>query len=224
MQFQTTYLDHLEAISEGKFKGLAAAGLLAVAGAPQMASGATIDKQPSHKVYAVQSVPDSVIIRSIIDFTKQAEESGRAKLKAYKCPTGHMTIGFGTNIEEPHNARVLSKLGYDIKRVLNGSQQITEKDAEILLQHGMQQALNDAREYLPNFDSQPLKVKGILVDMSYNLGLTKLKKFEEMRSGLLARDYEYAKEHMIRSKWYKQVGNRSRKLVSMMDDVIRMEK
>ena len=55
-----------------------------------------------------------------------------------------------------------------------------------------------------------------LVDMSFNLGLTKLNKFEKMKAGLMNNDYNVAADEMIDSKWYKQVKDRGPRMVNVM--------
>jgi len=53
--------------------------------------------------------------------------------------------------------------------------------------------------------------------MSYNMGLTKLSKFKNFKSALESQDYYSAKKEMIDSKWYTDVGRRSKRLVQLMD-------
>lgn len=218
IKFNTTYQQHLDSIDEGAFKSLATAGLLASTGLDTSAMGQT--ETPTH---TVMRAPDSVIINSIIDFTKMAEESGRYKSRAYKCPEGKWTIGYGTNIEERHNAKNLERLGYNVKRLIRGEERITKEDADRLLYWGLEQAISDARQFLPNFDEQPLRVKSILTDMAYNLGINRLNSFRNFKESLINKDYSRAKTEMINSLWFRQVGNRSRRLVKMMDDVIKIE-
>ena len=94
---------------------------------------------------------------------------------------------------------------------------IRGEDAEKLLMFGMAQALKDAKQFAPNWDELEPIAKTILVDMSYNLGYTKLAKFKNFREALSRLDYDRAKAEMIDSNWYEQVGRRSKRLVSMMD-------
>lgn len=217
MKFDTTYYNQLQGLDEGKFESLAAAGLIAAAGAPQMASGAVSTQPPSTSMSQAQASQDGVILSSIIDHTAFAE--GFREM-VYKDTKKIPTIGYGTNLKEQANLLALKQLGYDTHKLLNGSQTIKKEDAKKLLKSGLQTALNDAKEYLPNFDSQPLKVKCILTDMSYNLGGNTLNKFGGLRSALMSNNYVKAKQQMVKSHWYKQVGNRSKKLVDMLDDVI----
>lgn len=215
-KFNEVYHQELTQIEEGKFKSLAMAGALAALPAQNAMANSTANKPA---IQQVQQIPDSAVINKIKDFTKKSESSTGAKLTAYKCPQGHMTIGYGTNIEEKHNQIALKKLGYDARKLLRKAQQITAEDSEKLLVFGLEQAVRDAREYLPNFDKQPLMVRAVLVDMAYVLGGNKLKKFVDFKAALMARDYKTAVAEMIDSDWYKQTGNRSRALVKMMTDV-----
>ena len=225
MNFDKTYYDTLNSIqpiNEGKFKSLVASGLMA----GSVASGANLPnpqtQNPPTQTHTVQqSHSDDAIVRYISKFTKNAEASGRARLTAYTCPTGHLTIGYGTNIESTHNANELKRMGYTVSAVRRKAQNISKPDAERLLEFGLRVAIADAKQFLPNFDSQPIVVKGILTDMAYNLGLTKLNKFEDMREALMNYDYSKASDEMVDSLWYDQVGTRSKKLANLMRKVRR---
>ena len=59
----------------------------------------------------------------------------------------------------------------------------------------------------------------ILLNMSFNLGRTRLSKFKKMFAHLANNDYEKAADEMIDSNWYKQVGRRSKRLVERMRNV-----
>lgn len=214
MKFDDIYNGQIETLEEGKFKSIVMAGMLA-AGLPATSQGAKMEPNRVVQTQAVtKQATDSNILSSIIDFTANAEGFSNT---VYKCSRGINTIGYGTSLQEPHNIVKLKQLGYNINALNSKKQQISREDAKKLLIAGLEQAIKDARTYLPNFDSQPLHVKAVLTDMSYNLGLTKLKKFEGLREGLMKKDYTLAKKHMINSHWYKQVGNRSKRLVKMMD-------
>ena len=55
--------------------------------------------------------------------------------------------------------------------------------------------------------------------MSFNLGLTRLSKFKKLKTALLQRDYNSAAKEMMDSRWYGQVGRRSRELVKTMKSI-----
>jgi len=221
MKFDTTYNTEMTYLEESPLKAMALAGMIA-AGSPEMAHGAqTVKSTPIATQTASQVVPDRVVLNAIIDFTAGSEGFTNS---VYMDTKNIPTIGYGTNLRESHNLKLLTKLGYDTNKLIKGTQKLKKEDARKLLEAGLLQAISDARAYLPNFDEQPLRVKAVLTDMSYNLGRNKLNDFHEMRKGLIARDYKYVKFHMIHSFWYKQVASRGRKLVRMMDDVIKLEK
>lgn len=78
-----------------------------------------------------------------------------------------------------------------------------KEDAEILLK-GM---------------TVPPEVKAIITNMAFNLGRKRLSKFRELFTALSLGEYGVAAEEMKNSKWYKQVGNRSKRLVERMRNI-----
>jgi lysozyme len=52
--------------------------------------------------------------------------------------------------------------------------------------------------------------------MAFNLGLTKLNKFERMNAALSQNDYKTAADEMVDSKWYKDVKTRGPRTVELM--------
>ena len=55
--------------------------------------------------------------------------------------------------------------------------------------------------------------------MAYNLGVDGLLKFKKMWKALEKQDYQTAAEEMKDSKWYHQVGRRSKYLYKKMKDL-----
>lgn len=58
--------------------------------------------------------------------------------------------------------------------------------------------------------------KAVIIDMLFNLGLTKLLKFKKMLKALRSGDWEKAAYEMQDSDWYGQVRTRAVRLVRMM--------
>ena len=56
----------------------------------------------------------------------------------------------------------------------------------------------------------------VILNMAFNLGLTRLQKFKKMIAALRIRDYETAAIEMKDSKWYNQVGSRAKRLTGQM--------
>jgi len=136
----------------------------------------------------------------------------------YQDTEGVPTIGIGFNLRRGDASEKLSALGLDINDVLQGKA-LTDEQIDSLFQDDVRMTLNDARAFLPNFDKQPEIVQDIIIDMSFNLGLTRLSQFKNFRKALSNSDYQTAAKEMVDSRWYEQVGNRSKELVQMMKEV-----
>jgi lysozyme len=139
--------------------------------------------------------------------------------KVYTDTKGKRTIGIGFNLDEPSNRKKAESLGLNVEDMLSGKKTLSDKEIKLLYNESIKQAANDANAYLPQAGRQPPVVQKILIDMAFNLGLTKLNKFENLKEALLEGDYNKAADEMIDSEWYHQVGNRSKTLVDMMRSV-----
>ena len=69
----------------------------------------------------------------------------------------------------------------------------------------------------------PAAKKDIIVNMAFNLGETGLNKFKKMKAAVRNQDWDTAAAEMKDSKWYGQVGNRSRELVYQMRNLSPIE-
>jgi lysozyme len=114
------------------------------------------------------------------------------RLKPYRCPAGKLTIGYGRNIED------------------NG---ITRDEALFLLRND----LAAARETLDELglDLDPVR-QAVLLDMLYNLGAVRFRRFRIMLQAVRAGDFERAAREMLDSRWSHQVGMRAVELAEMM--------
>ena len=52
--------------------------------------------------------------------------------------------------------------------------------------------------------------------MAFNLGPNRLAQFKNFKQALENNNFELAAKEMIDSRWYNQVGNRSKELVNIM--------
>jgi lysozyme len=87
-----------------------------------------------------------------------------------------------------------------------------------LLDIDLKDAAQDAEQFFPGLEGLSENRQFVLIDMSFNMGLSSLLKFRNFRSALLSEDYSRAADEMKDSRWYKQVGVRSRFLVDLMRD------
>jgi len=120
------------------------------------------------------------------------------RLTAYQDTVGVWTIGYG------HTGGV--KKG----------DKITQKDADDLLLADTLQAAVDASSLPVAFDGLNAVRQAVLINMSFNLGKTRLLAFKRTLLAIAIRDYDNAALYMLQSKWSKQVGNRSIRLAKMM--------
>jgi len=142
------------------------------------------------------------------------------KSRVYKDTKGNRTIGIGFNLEDAGNRKFLKDKGIDINELFAG-RELTDRETKTLYNHSLTQAFKDAQSYDPNFARRPEAVKMALVDMAFNLGLTKLNKFVEMKKGLMNNDYNVAADEMVDSNWYKQVKSRGPRMVEVMRSAAR---
>lgn len=118
------------------------------------------------------------------------------KLHPYLDSLGICTIGYGRNLK---------------------SRGITQEEAQYLL-------LNDIKQCkinLSNFHwyvNQPPGVRNALVNMCFNLGLSRLLKFKNMIKALENKDYDKAANEALNSKWANQVKNRAARIANVIRD------
>lgn len=143
------------------------------------------------------------------------------RTKAYTDTRGYRTIAVGFNLDRAGAKEKIEALGLDYDAVRTERQEITREQAFYLMKDDMHDAVYATRRYLgdalPTIDQD---AQEIIVNMAYNLGETKLGKFVELRKALLNRNYKQASIQMENSKWYGQVGNRSKELVSRMRNAL----
>jgi lysozyme len=122
------------------------------------------------------------------------DEGRRTKL--YTCTAGKLSIGIGRNIQD--NGLSQDEIDYlfnnDVERVK------TEMDRH----YPWYTNLNDVRQ-------------NVLFNMLFNMGVTKLNKFTKTLRNMKEGNYKLAAIEMKNSLWYRQVGNRAKRLVREME-------
>ena len=116
------------------------------------------------------------------------------KLKPYKCPAGKLTIGVGHNIED---------LG------------ITREEAIHILHNDIHRVRSELRPF-PWFLQLSKPRQDAMVNMCFNLGITRFKTFKRMIAALADHNYPKAANEMISSRWADQVGPRAVDLSDIM--------
>jgi GH24 family phage-related lysozyme (muramidase) len=129
------------------------------------------------------------------------------------------TIGIGFNLYSYDARKRIEAFGLNFDNILAGKASLTDKQIRHLFKQDVKTARNDAEKFLPNFDKQPNEIKIVLIDMSFNLGYNRLMQFVKFRQALIDRDYVKAAWEMVDSRWYRQVGNRSKELTGIVIDI-----
>ena len=145
---------------------------------------------------------------NIDQLRKELERDEGVKYEVYLDHLGYPTLGIGhliTDDDPECGASVGTKVDSD--RV----QEAFEADVETVL--------SDCERLYVQFEHLPEEVKLIIANMMFNMGYTRLSKFKGMKRCVDARDWEWAADEMVDSKWYKQVTRRADRLVVRMRSV-----
>lgn len=126
----------------------------------------------------------------------------------YLCSENIPTFGIGHAIKE-HDMEYTWPVGTPVEE--ERIAQVFEEDCGI--------AVKDCEALFPSWESLPDKVKRVLVNMAFNLGRRRLSQFKNMISAVEATQWGKAADEMVDSRWYHQVGRRSKELVEMMRSV-----
>ena len=121
------------------------------------------------------------------------------KSHAYKCSAGKVTVGVGRNIDESggiglSDSEIDMLLANDIKRV--------------------EQELTDRFTWYGKLDSVRREA---MIDIAFNLGLTKLLGFKKALAAMESGDYFWASTEFNASRWAEQVGYRADELCDMIE-------
>lgn len=144
--------------------------------------------------------------------------AGKVDTKAFKDTTGVPTIGVGFNLNKPGAATRLKALGLDIAKVKAGTETISKAQAEQLFTEDVATARSDAKKAVSSFDSLSPARQDVLVNMSFNLGLTSLRGFKGTIKAINEGNFGIAAQRMLKTKWAKQVGQRAKDLAKIMKD------
>lgn len=131
----------------------------------------------------------------------QSDEGGN-RVKSYIDSEGFLTGGAG---------HLLTKA--EQKAYPEGTE-IPQRIRDAWFELDMRTAVKDAASLVPT--GAPEEVQSILVNMAFNMGKPRLARFKKMFAAIKVKDYNKAADEMKNSKWFRQVGNRSKRLVARM--------
>ena len=118
---------------------------------------------------------------------------------AYRCSSNKITVGCGRNIDE------------------NGGIGLTDSEIDMLLANDIkrvEQELTDRFSWYRNLDSVRREA---MIDIAFNLGITKLLGFKKALAAMESGDYYWASTEFNASRWAEQVGYRAEELCDMIE-------
>ena len=117
---------------------------------------------------------------------------------------GHPTVGIGCNLDEPGARSKLESVGADFDAVKSRRQCLTDSQIKTLFQRDMDTAVSDVKKWISNWSSLGLPQQSALADMSFTMGLTRLRTFVRMKAAIERGDFNGAADEMKNSKWCRE--------------------
>ena len=116
-------------------------------------------------------------------------------LTLYQCSAGKNTIGVGRNLDD---------------------RGITDDESDYLLSNDIDICIEELTNAFPWFVDLSDTRQRVMVNMCFNLGLSRLMGFKNFLAAMEAGDWETAGVEMLDSKWAVQVGPRSTRLKDLV--------
>lgn len=117
---------------------------------------------------------------------------------AYECSEGKITVGVGRNIDQA------------------GGMGLSDDEIDYLLQNDIERVIKELSSEYPWFSDLDDVRKDAMVDISFNLGQTRLRLFKRALAAMETGDYKEAATEFLDSRWAKQVGSRALELTDMI--------
>ena len=116
------------------------------------------------------------------------------ELRPYRCLSDKLSIGVGRNLDD---------------------RGISEDTAYQMLNEDIDLCLSELRQRLPNFDQYPEAVRMTLIDLCFNMGISRLMKFKltlgYIEEGLRIGNYTKAAVELMNSNYAKQLPARAKR-------------
>jgi lysozyme len=119
------------------------------------------------------------------------------RCKPYQDSVGKLTIGFGRNLDD---------------KGISGS------EARMLLANDVDDAWKDLDNNCPWWTEMPEPARAALLNQCFNMGWPRLSTFKKMLAALEKGDYHDAAAEAEDSKWFRQVGERGKRVANLYRD------
>lgn len=132
--------------------------------------------------------------------TKLVEQLKRhegVRTHAYKCSANMITVAVGRNIDE------------------NGGLGLSVDEIEYLLENDIKRCKQELISF-PWFAEIDSVRQDALVNLCFNLGITRLLGFKNALTAMSIGDYDKAADEFMDSRWAKQVGSRANEVCEMI--------
>lgn len=116
----------------------------------------------------------------------------------YLCSAGYETIGVGRNI---------SKSGMGL----------SDDEVDYLLENDIARVIKELSSEYPWFNTLDDVRKDAMIDISFNLGATRLRGFKRALAAMEVADYKTAAKEFLDSKWSRDVKGRATELCYMVE-------
>jgi GH24 family phage-related lysozyme (muramidase) len=133
----------------------------------------------------------------------------------YQDTRGIPTIGIGFNLMRPDAKQILNQVGVDYNSIISGSSNLNDHQIKEIFKMTLSIAYKDAKKWIPSFDSLPKNIKLAILDLSFNMGYSRLSKFIKTKQFIISGDYQSAANELQNSKWATQVGRRVNSIVKL---------
>jgi len=117
--------------------------------------------------------------------------------KVYLCSAGYETIGVGRNISD-------SGIG------------LSDDEIAYLLANDIARCEKEIAERFDWFDDLDPVRQDAIIDMAFNLGITRLSQFQNMLGALSEGRFDDAAAEALDSRWARQVGQRAQTVAAMI--------
>ena len=135
------------------------------------------------------------ISEELIETIKQHEGYRKA---VYMDTLGKPTIGYGFLIE---------------------ALELEEDVCDTILNRKLEKLIDTIRFKFTWFDNMPDTAKGVIVNMSYQLGVNGFAKFSKTIQYFKNKEWNLGSKEMLRSKWYMQTPNRAKELSEIIKSI-----
>ena len=120
------------------------------------------------------------------------------KSHAYECSAGKITVGVGRNIDQ------------------DGGIGLSDDEIDYLLDNDIVRCIQELNQNFGWFNSLDDARRDAVINMCFNLGISRFAGFKNALAAMQSADYETAADEFYDSRWAKQVGNRAIEVCEMI--------